>query len=203
MQRLLILLLVVGALLGGYLVSKKTNTPTATSGPQAGAIAVPDTTADTTLGNTAFTQSLPSLAGDATTLNKWQGKNRLVNFWATWCVPCIREIPLLKELQATNDQLQIVGIAIDNAEAVSAYAAEAAFNYPILIGEETGMQIAEALGIDFLALPLTLLIAPDNELIYAHLGEFKPEHVAMITPVVEALAAGTLSSADARAQLTE
>ena len=63
--------------------------------------------------------SLANLAGEQQSIQSWPGKPLLINFWATWCGPCLREIPMLKELQASRADLQVVGIAIDKPELVA------------------------------------------------------------------------------------
>ena len=77
----------------------------------------------------ASQQSIPS----------WPGKPLLINFWATWCGPCLREIPMLKELQTARPDVQVVGIAIDKRDPVVEFAGKMQFNYPILIGAERGV----------------------------------------------------------------
>ena len=116
--------------------------------------------------------ALPDLDGTMRQLSDWNGKGRLVNFWATWCAPCRREIPLLKKTQAAHgeDGIQVIGIAVDFPEQVVAYAEEAQFNYPILVGQEDAMAAAEASGIDFIGMPFTMVIAPDGELLKTHTG---------------------------------
>ena len=78
---------------------------------------------------------LPHIDGSERRLSDWDGESRLVNFWATWCAPCRREIPLLKQLQTEEPEkgLQVIGIAVDYMEDVRAYAEAAQFNYPILV----------------------------------------------------------------------
>jgi thiol-disulfide isomerase/thioredoxin len=90
--------------------------------------------------------SLPDLAGNTREFGEFEGRHRLLNFWATWCAPCRREIPLLKEFQAEQgaDGVQIIGIAVDFPEEVARYAESAEFNYPILIGQEDAMSVAES-----------------------------------------------------------
>src|SRR5262249_18754963 len=61
---------------------------------------------------------LDSLAGGPQSIKSWPGKPLLINFWATWCGPCLREIPMLKEFQAGHSDLQVVGIAVDKRDPV-------------------------------------------------------------------------------------
>lgn len=81
---------------------------------------------------------LPDLTGQKRSLSQWSGRPLLINFWATWCEPCRREIPLLKELRAKHaaDKLEVIGIAIDFRDAVAPYANTAGIDYPILIAEQ-------------------------------------------------------------------
>ena len=127
--------------------------------------------------------ALPDIDGNMRQLSEWNGKSRMVNFWATWCAPCRREIPLLKATQTANaaDNVQIIGIAVDFPEDVAAYAEVAEFNYPILVGQEDAMAAAEASGIDFIGMPFTMIIAPDGELLKSHIGEIVADKICQMT----------------------
>ena len=146
---------------------------------------------------------LPDLKGDVRRLSEWQGKARLVNFWATWCAPCRREIPLLKALQDDydNQQLQVIGIAVDFTEDVLAYAEEAQFNYPVLVGQEDAMAAAEMSGVDFIGLPFTMLFDEAGNLINVHMGEIKSEHIEEMVSVMAHLRDGDIDLASARERL--
>jgi thiol-disulfide isomerase/thioredoxin len=154
-----------------------------------------------TSGVVSFT--LSDLDENPRDFSEWDGKARLVNFWATWCAPCRREIPLLKKIQAKygENNVQVIGVAVDFIEQVAAYAEDAQFNYPILVGQEDAMAAAEATGIDFIGMPFTMIVAPDGQLIKTHLGEIVEEHLELIVEVFERMRTGELDMAGARSVL--
>jgi len=147
--------------------------------------------------------ALADMDGNMRQLSEWNGKGRLVNFWATWCAPCRREIPLLKKTQEAHagDGIQVIGIAVDFPEQVIAYAEEAQFNYPILVGQEDAMAAAEASGIDFIGMPFTMVLAPNGELLKTHIGEIVEVHIENIVAVFKDLESGKIDIEGARAAL--
>jgi thiol-disulfide isomerase/thioredoxin len=85
--------------------------------------------------------TLPDLEGKPRALSEWKGRPLLINFWATWCEPCRKEIPLLRELRARHaaQGLEVIGIAIDFRDPVAAYARQTGIEYPLLIAEQNGL----------------------------------------------------------------
>ena len=145
--------------------------------------------------------SLPDVAGTSHDFSEWQGKNRLVNFWATWCAPCRREIPLLKAFQdeQSGNGFQVIGIAVDFVAEVARYAESAEFNYPILVGEQEAMAIAESSAIEFIGLPFTMFVASDGELLGTYVGELNADHLQRVVSIMTQLDRAEISKDAAKA----
>ena len=135
--------------------------------------------------------------------SKWNGQYKLINFWATWCAPCRREIPLLNNTQKEYQDMsvQIIGIAVDVLDDVIAYSEETPFEYPVLVGEEEAIAIAENANIEFIGLPFTMLVDDQNEIIKTHLGEIKEHHIDMLTEVIRGMQRGKISVEEAKIKL--
>ena len=146
---------------------------------------------------------LDGLEGNKRQSSEWDGKHRIVNFWATWCAPCRREIPLLKAFQEQHgaDDFQVIGIAVEFPEPVIAYAEEIQFNYPILVGEQDAMAVAESSGISFIGLPFTMILAKDGTLVGAHMGEIHQQHLDDIVTVMIQLDSAEIGVEEARIAL--
>ena len=147
--------------------------------------------------------SLMGLDGEMRDFDEFAGRHRLLNFWATWCAPCRREIPLLKDFQAEqgDDGILVIGIAVDVMEDVRQYAEEAQFNYPILVGEMDAMAVAEQSGLQFHAMPFTMIVSADGEYLNAHFGELHRPDLDKITDVLARLDAGEIDTDTARKSL--
>jgi len=122
---------------------------------------------------------LDDLKGGSHTLVDWRGKVLLVNFWATWCLPCRQEIPLLVKLQAkyAAQGLQVVGIATDeqNQQDVRAFMKQMVVNYPILMGDNQVPQLIAALGGNYIGLPYTVVLDRGGRVLKIHPGELDPK----------------------------
>jgi thiol-disulfide isomerase/thioredoxin len=106
-------------------------------------------------------------------IKEWDGDLIVLNFWATWCPPCRKEIPEFIDLQhAYGDQgVQFIGLAIDNTEAVAEYAENIGMNYPSLIVEADGVVLAKHYGNGVGALPYTVIINRKGEISDTFKGE--------------------------------
>lgn len=189
------LITVVAALL--LSACSKQDAPPEYTAPKAG---VPAQTLDV-VDYPVFTMN--DMDGNPREFAEWQGRHRLLNFWATWCAPCRREIPLLKEFQDEqgDDGILVMGIAVDFPEDVARYAAEAEFNYPILVGQEDAMALAESSGVEFIAMPFTMIVARDGRFLSAYLGELHREQLDTINDVLARLDNGDIDSDAAGTEL--
>ncbi|MDO9106547.1 MAG: TlpA disulfide reductase family protein [Methylovulum sp.] len=131
--------------------------------------------------------SLPDLSGKQRSAAEWQGQIRVINFWATWCPPCRKEIPGLVALQReyAAQGVVVIGIAIDDQQAVADYLNETKINYPILMGANEGIALARELGNRVDAVPYTLIVDRQGAIIYRHQGEFPKEKMLdIIAPLI-------------------
>jgi len=137
------------------------------------------------------------------TLQHWAGRALIVNFWATWCAPCRREIPLLQSIQQAHgaEGFQVVGIAVDFRDKVLAYADEMQIDYPLLIGEQEALDAAGAFGVEAVGFPFTVFADKAGRIVAAHLGELHAEQAEVILAAVRRVDAGELSPLEARAEI--
>jgi peroxiredoxin len=97
----------------------------------------------------------------------------VLNFWAGWCPPCLREIPLFVRLQEQwqPSGVQFVGISIDDPATAAAWVERLNINYPILNGQGQGISLSQALGNNQLSLPYTAIINDEGVVLKTRLGE--------------------------------
>lgn len=116
---------------------------------------------------------LPDLAGHEVSSHAWTGKVLVLNYWATWCPPCLHELPLFAQVQREHGDggLQVVGIAIDEKENVARFLADHPVNYPILLGEAEAIALSLQLGNRLQGLPFTAIFDRSGKRVYAQAGE--------------------------------
>jgi thiol-disulfide isomerase/thioredoxin len=147
---------------------------------------------------------LPDLSGQETSLRGFLGRPLIINFWATWCAPCRREMPLLQQLHQAYraEGLTIVGIAVDFRSAVADYVRRRAVDYPLLIGEDQGLAAAEQFGMQTV-LPFSVFADAQGRIIALKIGELHRDEADYILGTMRALAAGRLSPPQAHAAIAQ
>jgi len=143
--------------------------------------------------------ALPGPDGVVHRLSEWKGRPLLINFWATWCEPCRREIPLLEALRHERpaDALQVVGIAVDYPAAVRKYAAARAIDYPVLVGEQGGLAAVSAFGMDTV-LPFSVFADSAGRVVALKVGELHRDEAEFILDRLQEVSRGHLSLPAAR-----
>lgn len=161
---------VLGALALGiavYLLLDKTNAP-----QQANAIPPQST-------EPLFQTHLLDANGKPQPPTNWRGKTLVVNFWASWCQPCREEMPAFSRLQQkyAGNNVQFIGIAVDNARNVADFSKATPVNYPLLIAETEGSELMRQLGNTKLGLPYTIVINRHGKATFAHLGRLSEKQL--------------------------
>jgi thiol-disulfide isomerase/thioredoxin len=97
----------------------------------------------------------------------------VINFWATWCPPCLREMPALGRFQRefANQSWQVVGLAVDQEQPVLAYLAKNPAGYPIALAGLEGVNLSRAWGNSSGGLPFTVVLDKIGRVAHTHLGE--------------------------------
>jgi thiol-disulfide isomerase/thioredoxin len=181
--RPLIAALIIGAAaVGGFLLFRAFQDPPAST-IKLEAAAVPATSPQVIAdpGAPAAKRSVPDTLpeimladtqGKPTKLSSFGGRPLMVNFWATWCAPCRREIPLLNKIrtQRKAQNAEIVGIAVDFRDDVLKFVQKVPLTYPLLIGEEDGLAAAEAFGMG-MAFPFSIFVDSQNRILTVKVGE--------------------------------
>ncbi len=141
--------------------------------------------------------------GQIKSLQDWPDQALIVNFWATWCAPCRREIPLLQQLQREHgpEGFQVIGIAVDFRDKVLAYADEMRIEYPLLIGEQEALDAAAAFGVEAVGFPFTVFSDRQGRIVTAHMGELTAAQASLILDAVRQVDSGATSPEAARAGL--
>jgi peroxiredoxin len=126
--------------------------------------------------------SLGSSMGEVVTPADFSGKTLLINFWATWCTPCRREMPILVDLQREYESvgLQVIGIALDDVQSVRNFVQKYGIDYPILVGAADVMQTNTAYGNVAGVLPYSVLVDSDGIIRWQYTGEIPQSEMSRL-----------------------
>jgi thiol-disulfide isomerase/thioredoxin len=121
----------------------------------------------------AHSFTLSTLDGNSLALSDYQGHWVLVNFWATWCGPCVDEMPYLQELATTHEDLTVLGVNMrEQPSDIEPFVNDLGITFPILLNPDDAMLLAYSPQ----GLPLTYVIAPKGTVVYRQYGPLEPEH---------------------------
>lgn len=123
--------------------------------------------------------SLPDLQGQEVASRSWAGQVLVINYWASWCPPCLREMPMLIRAQEAlgSKGVQFVGIALDRAEDARAFVVQYPVNYPVLIGNPDAVELSRRLGNRLQGLPFTVVFDRHGRRVFSRTGELGAEEL--------------------------
>lgn len=142
---------------------------------------------------TLWALELPTPAGERLPLKSFKGKPLLINFWASWCAPCVEEMPLLEQLfrqqsglpsSHQTSSLQMLGIAADKAASVVNFLAHTPVSFPIVIANYEGISISRTMGNTEGGLPFTVLIDKNKQILFQKKGRLTKEDSKTIVELI-------------------
>ncbi len=128
----------------------------------------------------AFWQlEFPGLDGDLVRMASFQGQPVLLNFWATWCPPCVEELPLLSSFYRENSAKcwQVLGLAVDQLEPVKRFLARSPVPFPVALAGLPGVELGKSLGNVSGGLPFTVVFGSDGRVAYRKIGKVSPANL--------------------------
>jgi len=126
-----------------------------------------------------FANSWQTPDGKPVNTDQWRGKVLVVNFWASWCPPCVEEMPALDKLQKEflSQNVLIVGIGIDSPSNIREFLEKTPISYPIVIGGLEGSNLSKQMGNSQGALPYTVVIKANGQASNSKLGKMSEEEL--------------------------
>lgn len=122
-----------------------------------------------------FSSTFPDADGNPYALSHWRGSLLVVNFWATWCAPCVEEMPTLNRIRSEyrSRGVEVIGLGIDNADKIRAFRDRYAIKLPLLVAGAGGSELARGLGNTAGVLPYTVLISRSGAIERRHVGQIQ------------------------------
>jgi len=120
---------------------------------------------------------MADLQGATRRLAEWQGRPMVLNFWATWCAPCVKEMPELDALQKEFPQTQFIGLGVDNVDNIRKFLIKVPVSYPLLVMGAGAVDTVRGLGDTSGGLPFTLILNADGNVNRSILGKIQPDDV--------------------------
>lgn len=127
-----------------------------------------------------FGLQFPDSDGTPVPLDQWRGGPVVVNFWATWCPPCVKEMPDLEALKQKYPGVQFVGLGVDTAANIKKFIPKVNVTYPLLVTGYGGIDLMKTLGNPTGGLPYTLVYDASGNVLERIMGQVKPDHLDAI-----------------------
>jgi thiol-disulfide isomerase/thioredoxin len=126
-----------------------------------------------------FNMTLADLKEQPQPLAQWKGKPLLVNFWATWCAPCVEEMPELSALhtELAGKSVHVLGIGIDSPSSLREFSLKLPVSYPLYVGGMGGSELTRQFGNQAGGLPFSVLISADGQVRKTYLGRLNMQEV--------------------------
>jgi thiol-disulfide isomerase/thioredoxin len=132
---------------------------------------------------TIYNEIFLDTEGNKIHLSKFQGNWLVLNFWATWCEPCREEIPELNQFAKDNKGIKLIGIAIDDMDAIEKFQKDTPIEYLSLVSNMDGVRLSQSLGNIKGVLPFTVVIDSSGDTVRSFYGKVKiPELNQALNP---------------------
>ena len=122
---------------------------------------------------TLFASAWPDVQGRSVAMQSYSGKPLVVNFWATWCAPCVEEMPALDTMAKAMPDAQFVGIGVDTNKNIVDFLAKIPVSYPLLVAGHSAISLVQQLGNPAGGLPFTVLVDAKGKVVETILGQVK------------------------------
>lgn len=129
-----------------------------------------------------WTRRFPGLDGAELSVAGWRGKPLLVNFWATWCPPCVKELPEINQFygEAKARGWQVLGLAVDQAEPVQAFLKKTPLDFAVALAGPEGLGLVRELGNPAVGLPFSVVFDETGEISWRRLGVSRLEELRQL-----------------------
>ncbi len=130
-----------------------------------------------------WARQFPGLDGTPLNLTPWRGKPLLVNFWATWCPPCVKELPEINQFynEAKGKGWQVLGLAVDQADPVKAFLQKAPLDFAVALAGPEGLGLVRDLGNPAGGLPFSIAFDETGEISWRRLGVSRLQDLRALT----------------------
>lgn len=120
--------------------------------------------------------------GDSLPMQSFRGRPLLLNFWATWCAPCVEELPLINDFYRQNkaNGWQVLGLAIDKPAAVQGFLKKIPLDFPVGMAGLAGAELGRGLGNVTGGLPFTVVLGAQGTVLYRKMGQLRDEDLSKV-----------------------